>query len=173
MNQIATRYGGFMGIALVLVNLLFYLMSVNAFFQYAGLVGFVIYIAFMVRAGLDQRKELGGYMSFAEAFKVTFQSFLVGSLIYWLFYYILFNFIDPSLAEEQKRMAMEAMEKIGSLMGEENFEKMLEAVEEQSFQVTVTSVLTNFLTSLIFPGAIFALIISLFIKKKHPDEVSV
>ena len=173
MNQLAIRYGGLMGGALVVVNLLFYLIGVNAFFQYAGLVGFLVYIGFMVKAGMDQRTELGGYMSFGEAFTVTFQAFLVGSLIYWVFYYILFNFIDPSLVEEQKRIAMEAIEKFASFIGEEGYEKMMEEMEKQDFGASIGTVLTSFVTSLIFPGAIFALIISLFIKRKNPDELAV
>lgn len=173
MNQLALRYGGFMGLALVLVNLLFYLIGVNAFFQYAGLVGFVVYIGFMVKAGIDQRTEEGGFMTFGQAFTVTFQTYVLGALIYWIFYYILFNFIDPSLVEEQKRIAMEALEKFGSFMGEEAMDQMMEQVETQDFGASIGTVLTSFLTSLIFPGAIFALIISLFIKRKNPDELAV
>lgn len=173
MNQLAIRYGAFMGLALVLVNLLFYLISVNTFFQYAGLVGFVVYIGFMVKAGLDQRTEIGGYMTFGEAFTVTFQTFLIGSLIYWLFYYVLFNFIDPSLVEEQKRLAMEAIERFSGMFGEEAYDAMMEQMENQDFGAGIGQVLTSFLTSLVFPGAIFALLIALFIKKKNPDELAV
>ena len=81
MNQIAIRYGGFMGLALVLINLLLYLISVNTFFSFSSIVGFIVYIGFMVKAGLDERMELGGFMSFGEAFRVTFQVFVIGSFV--------------------------------------------------------------------------------------------
>lgn len=171
MNQNAIRYGGFMGLALVLVNLLFYLISVSVFFSYAGFVGFIVYVGFMVKAGLDERTELGGFMTFGEAFKTTFQVFVIGSLIYWVFYYIMFNLIDPSLADTLKQITMEGMEKVAGFLGEEIYDEMMAQIEEQDFHITIGRAFQSFITGLIVPGAIFSLIISLFIKKKNPDEL--
>ena len=156
MNQNAIRYGGVMGLALVLVNLLFYFISVSAFFSYAGFVGFIVYVGFMVKAGLDERTELGGFMTFGEAFKVTFQVFVIGSLIYWIFYYLLYTVIDPSLVEETKRIAMEAIEKLGSFVGEEAYEQMMEQIEQQDFSISIGTVLQQFAFGLVFPGALIS-----------------
>src|SRR5690606_22568246 len=41
------------------------------------------------------KSALGGYISFKEAFTTFFLALLIGSILYILFMYILWNFIDP------------------------------------------------------------------------------
>ena len=172
MNQNAVRNGWMLGVSLIIISLVFYLISPNAFFTYASWVGFVAYIYFLYRAGVDERNEQGGYISFGEAFKVSFVALVIGSAIYWVFYYILFNFIDPSLADTQKQIAMEAMEKMSGLIGQEGYERMMEEMEKQDFGASIGRTLSSFAFSLILPGALFCLIIALIVRKKNTEGIA-
>ncbi|MCQ6956725.1 DUF4199 domain-containing protein [Mucilaginibacter aquariorum] len=88
------------GISIVL-TLIFWI--VDPLMQYTNtwvsLLMFVIIIALFVIFGLEIRKAVGGYWTFGEAFKGLFVMSLYVSILSIAFHYILFNFIDPTLAQ--------------------------------------------------------------------------
>jgi hypothetical protein len=64
---------------------------------------FVIYIALMFRAALSSGGEV-----FRDVVRSPFIVFIVANLIFHLFYYILFTFIDPGLYDLQLKLLTEA-----------------------------------------------------------------
>jgi len=102
------------------------------------------------------------------ALKPAFLTYLIGNLIYVLFYYVLFNFIDPGLEEVQKELTMDAMEKIGGLLGEDGMEAAIEQIENQDFSFGLGKALWTFAFSLIFPGFVSAAIIAAIMKDPKP-----
>lgn len=168
MENNGLKYGILAGLGAIAVSLGFYLVEEKMIFSVAGYVGWAIYLYCMYKATVDERAEMGGFMTFKEALKPAFLTFVVASFIYFVFYYVLFNFIDPNLAELQKEIAMESMQGMGGLMGEETLENMMEEMEKQDFQVGIGTVSLSYAISLIFPGFIFALIIALIAKKEQP-----
>ena len=154
------------GFLAVIVALLFYLFNTRSLFNVSGWIVFVLYIVYMVRS-VRQEKSLMEWMSFGSAFKASFITYVVASLMYMIFYFVLLNFIDPDLQEMQKDIAIEAIEKMSGLIGEEGTEAALDKIEEDNLNSPGRS-LTSWAWGLIFPGAIISAIIGLVMKDKNP-----
>jgi len=124
----------------------------------------------MLLAGKVQRNDDGGFMSYGKAFQTTFLTAFVGTAISVLFTIILINLIDPGLADTLADKAIEesrsTMEKLG--MAEDQIDQAMESVEEASADsFTPAKQLMALMFSSLFI-AIFASIVSLFLKKEKP-----
>src|SRR5690606_11238401 len=116
-------------------------------------------IVLMVIAVNEYRDANEGYILFKEGFKAAWLTFIIGVTIVNLFTYVLYNFIDPGLIDLAKEKTMEAIEKMGSLMGEDAMEASLEEIENSN-PFGLPKVLLGILISFIFPGAFVAAIIA-------------
>jgi predicted membrane protein len=154
------------GFIMVIIALLFYLFNTKSLFSVSGWIVFVLYIVFMVRS-VSQEKSLVDWMSFGAAFKAAFVTFVIASLMYTLFYFVLLNFIDPDLQDMQKDIAIDAIEKMSGFIGEEGTEAALEKIEDQNLN-SPGRTLTTWAWGLIFPGAAISAIIGLIMKDKNP-----
>ena len=131
-----------------------------AFFSY------LITIYFMYRSAAEERKMNEGLLSFGEALKVTFITYIIGGLLGSIYLYLMFNFIDPSLHEVLKEVSYDNVEMIANLSGtEDQLDLMHDQIESQDLQMSFSMVFLNYLVSLILPGFIFALIIAAITKK--------
>jgi hypothetical protein len=168
-NQTAVNYGLMAGLAAIAVALLLYLMNVKAYINYSDLLGWVVLTVGIVMGGLAVRNENDGFLPFKEALKATFLIWVISSFLVIVFKYALFNFIDPGLVDIQMELVMENIEKIGSLMGEEGMEAMMEPLSDpNNFKLTLSKALTGYAFGLIIPGIIIALIVSAIIKVNPP-----
>lgn len=102
------------------------------------------------------------YLSFSDAFKEAFIPFVVGNGIYIVFNYFLYNFIDPELGDIAREKALEIFDNgvFDNFLNEEQREQMIEATRENTFRPTLGQTFTGYLFSLIFPGALVALILA-------------
>jgi uncharacterized membrane protein len=167
MSEYNAKHGLIAGIAAVAIALLLYLIGPSYYLKYATIISYVIIIVFMIRSGNEVKKSNGGILSFGDAFKHSWVTHLIFSLIFTIFTYVLFNFIDPSLEELVKEEAIKMIEKMSGFMGEEGTSKAIEAIEENGASQTIGNTAAGFLTSLLFPGALLALVIGLIIKREE------
>jgi len=163
----AIRNGVIGGLTAVVVSLLFYVVDTRTFLSFSGFLVWIIYIVFVVKATREQ-KRLVDHFDFKEALKTGFLAYVIASLFYVVFYYVLSNFVDPGLVEIQREIAVSAIEKMSSIMGEEGTEAALEGIESQDMTFTLKSALLTFAGGLIFPGIIFALIVASIYKDPKP-----
>ncbi len=98
-------YGLFLGIALVLVSVIFYATG-NTFARSAQFISYAVMIAGIVIAQLQYRKALGNVMTYGQALGVGVLTMLFASVITGFFTYLLYAIIDPSL-QEQLRLSIE------------------------------------------------------------------
>ncbi|MEM9671283.1 MAG: DUF4199 domain-containing protein [Cyclobacteriaceae bacterium] len=164
------KYGlflGFISIALTLsIVMIDPTLMVATWFQILSLL---INIAIMVIAGIELRKQQGGYLSFKNAFVSTLIIIAIGSAISTVYSIIQFNVIDPSLKETISESVINRT--VGML---ENFgaddQVIDEAVANLEGQDTfgTQTLLMGYLYSLV-GGAIIALIIAAIVKKKEPE----
>ena len=105
-------------------------------------LGFAIPIICMVMAGREIKQEQEGFMSYGEALKNTFLVYVIGSLIYSLYQYVLVNFIDPSLLEVQKEAVIEAGNWVSSFFGSN--EEMMEEFQDQLEEAAEASMHQSF-----------------------------
>ena len=173
MKNHGVSNGLFMGLVLIVYTLALYLINPELMFKMGlgMLVSILVYVVFMVRAGNATKADLGGYMSFKQALKPTFLVFVVGTLLYQIFYYVLFNFIDPSLMDVLLDNTIRITEWWLDLFNApaDAREAAIAQVEEKGVSMGIGQIVQQYLMSLIF-GFIIALIVSAIIKKKAPEE---
>jgi len=168
MDHLSVKNGVLGGVVTIIAYLILWFISPRVFLDYSW-IGFAIIIFFMYRAGKEARDLSGGFIEFGEIFKYLFITFAVITLITTIFQYILMNFIDTGLIEMQKEMAIEAIEKIANALdNEEMTDKMMEGIEEQSFDLTILKSIQGWVFGMIL-GGIIAAVQAAIMKKKDPN----
>lgn len=170
MNSPAIKHGLYLGAALVIFYMLLYFVDKRLLFNVpiSFVISIVIPLVFMYLAGNEKKEFQDGYMSFGEAVKETFFTYLIGSFVGLIFTFILFNLKDPSLIdimkEETAKMSEAMLETFGA--SEEVIEENRENMENMDINpVSPGMLFLNWLTGLLFPGIIISLILSAIIKK--------
>ncbi len=159
-------YGLFLGIALVLVSVLYYSTG-NTFAKSAGWVGWGVMIAGVVIAQLQFKKELGGFMTYGQALGVGVLTMIFASIITGFFSYLLYAIIDPSL-QEQARLVMEEQLVRRQNVPEEQLDMMIEMTSRLNSpaMMFVMNIFSGALT-----GFLISLLTSIFTQKKSPDFI--
>ena len=162
------KNGVIAGLATVILSLVLYFVSPKTMMSFAGYFQFIFVIVMMVLAGTAVRKSNDGYLDFGDAFKATWVTYAIYSLIAAIFTYVLYNIIDPGLADVIKEQTIETTKGIAEMFAggnEDQMEEMLSVLEDQDYSMTIGKVGISFITNLVI-GAIIAAIISLIIRKK-------
>lgn len=150
MQQTAVKYGIITGAASVLYLFVFYQIDkalvLNPFVVFGQIFISMIGAVLAVRAVRDAN---GGKIEKREALKHSFAVFALSQLVFWLFIYLLFNFIDPSLVEIQRKMMLDA--------------GMKEAANQD---LTMSFGMVFFRWAfMLLPGFLLSLMVSSFLKK--------
>lgn len=175
MKNHGVRFGVYYGLFSILFTLVLYLVNPSLMFDMKiGTISSILIAAiFMYLAGKAEKADNAGFLSFGEALKPTFLTYVIGSALGVLFMYILMNFIDPSLLDLQKEVAMQMVENMGKMLkaNEESMEQMREQAEASQQGFGIGTAIYTWMVSLILPGIIIALIISAIIKKNPESTV--
>lgn len=154
----------------VVYTLLVYLVNPAAINSLsAGLIPMIAMIFCASKASLEERAMRGGYMSWGQALMPSFLTIAIYFIISMLFSYVLTNFIDPSLIEEQTEAALEMQEKMMNMFGGEMTDDMIEELRARAEPSLMNVLMGTFWAMLCFALPISA-IIALFIQKKNPEN---
>jgi len=156
----------------IVVYFVFYFIDPSLNFKYILIlpIGIVIYLFFMIRAGIRKRKSLGGFISFGEVFVPSIAIYAIASFTAMAFTLIMLN-LDPELMELMKETSSQTTESMFRMTGMSE-EQIALAIEEtsESRDFDKGSIFSNmfvgWLIGIIIPGLIYALIASLIVKKK-------
>jgi len=161
------RYGLYAGGILVLLNLVIYFIDKTLLASVSSLIEFAVVIFFMTKAVSVLKADLGGFVSFKDAFKPAWLTFILATTITVLYTFILMNYIDPGLKDVIKEMQIDAFEQASEWLkiSEPDKEVMLASIEN-SDSFGIKSIAFGLPFSFIFPGVLYALIISLIMKKE-------
>lgn len=167
------KWGLISGMINIVITILAYAIDKSLLTQWwLGLTTLAINIALMVIPVTSRRKELGGFISFGNAFVICFLVLAGSALLQSVFTYILYNLVDPELSEFIKEKAIETatsmMEKFGA--PQESIDKAIEEMQNENFAQTPARIGKQFFFGLLF-GAVIALIVAAILKKnpKVPD----
>ena len=160
------------GVVMITVSLVFHFIkpSLNFNFMLSILTSLIIYLFFLIRAGLQQRKRLGGFIGFGEVFVSSIAIYTIVSFIAVTFSYILIK-LNPELVEFMKESSNQMNESVMGMTGmskeqiELAIEEANETVDPNQFN-SISISLMGWLGGVIFPGLLYALIASLITKKK-------
>ena len=162
-------YGVILGLASIIFTLLLYLGGVKWFVNPIAWAGIAIPIVFGVLAGIKQKKNNGGYLSYGEALKTIFLACVIGTLISTLFSYVLFNFIDipfrQALAQEQAVVQEKMMRSFG--VSDSTIEKTVQDTLNGN-AYSIGKILMTYVFGLIF-WFIISLILAAIVKKSKPE----
>ena len=175
MNEIikknAITFGVIMGVFSVLVTSSIYAVNLEYFLKWwVGIITIVISIAIGVVLVSKTKRQLGGFITFKEAFTTYFLAAIIGSTISVLFSILLFNFIDPSAKETLRELTIkytvEVMQKFGAPASEIN--KMLPELQKAD-NYSPSSQLFGLVVGFVI-SAIFGLILALIFKNKSSQQ---
>ena len=161
------KYGLILGVATVAFSVICYLINPKMILTGIAYLAFLIPIFFMYRSSIAERKQNEGLLSFGEALKVTFLTYVIGTFISYVYTYLMFNVFDPSLIDLAREVAIEDTETIAKWMGiEAELDDLPDELDNQDISMGFSMIFMQYLVGLIFPGFVFALIISAITKKE-------
>ncbi|HVI46671.1 MAG TPA: DUF4199 domain-containing protein [Chitinophaga sp.] len=169
------KWGIVAGLALILLNVLSWIAGYDVLFSWwNGTVQFCLFIIFGILAGLEARKQAGGYISFKEILKPIFTTFVVGSILLAIYQYILYKFIDPNLAEGLKQHIMQATETMLHKFKapQSEIDKQLDELNATDFKVSLARSFMDLLKSVIFYFAVSALLALILRKKNRTGDLA-
>jgi hypothetical protein len=170
MEQPFVKWGLIAAAFGVVFSLLMYIVSPSSMNSMsAGLIPMAVMVYCAVKAPLEERDLIGGFMSWGQAFKQSFLCIAIYFVAQILFSYILTAYIDPSLAEEQMELAMEMQEKIMNMMGTELNDEQIEELRARA-QPSLGNSLMGMLWGVLCFGLPIAAIIAIFVQKKNPEN---
>lgn len=173
MKNSGVSNGILAGVIVMILTLILYFVNKELVVSMAaGWFLMLVYAAFMLKAGLDERAKNGGFISFGNALVPMLITYLIATFIATVFNFVLFNYIDSSLLDLQLEVAIEGVEKMRGFLGDEGADAAVAAIEEKGISTGPLQSLLGWLGSLLFPGLLFliyGLIVSAIIKKNNPE----
>ena len=127
-------------------------------------------IFFVRKSILEDKKRREGTISFGEAFATGFGTIALGLIVYMVMTFVHikvdrdYNDFAMETAKEQAKSAMDKVASFMKLEGEE-YDKAMEEIEKQNFELGIGSFILGLLVNLVFPGAVIALLGAAIIKK--------
>ena len=160
------------GAVSIVVALVFHFInpSLNFDFSTSIIINTVIYLFFLIRAGFQQRKRLGGFLGFGEVFVPSMGIYAIASFMAVTFMFIMMK-LNPELVELMKESSNNMSESMMSMAGmsEEQIALAIEEaneVEDPNRALSLTAQISGWLGGIIIFGLPYALIASLITKKK-------
>ncbi|HHZ66147.1 MAG TPA: DUF4199 domain-containing protein [Flavobacteriales bacterium] len=157
----AMNYGSIIGIALVIISLLFYMMNetTSEIQNYLGYLALAVGVYIGVKHHRDN--ELGGLMSYGKALSSGTLISFFASIIMAFYLYVFILFIDPSLVDVILEKAENDMIDAGNSDKEIEMGMKYTMMFVTPFWMSAMSVLVYTII-----GFIFSLIIATFLKKQ-------
>ncbi len=164
----AIKNGVIAGLTGAAATLVCYLINPKWALTIASWVTTILFIYLMVQS-VKADKEGQEYTSFGDALKPAFLTYVVANFLFTVFYFVLLNFIAPELQEVQKEVALEFVEWMTGLLGQQPPEEMIDEIQSRDYTFSISSALLSFASGLIIPGFIVAAIIALIMKDRKPN----
>jgi len=168
MKNKAIQFGIFSGLALIILNVVLYLLGQKTMINYGGYGGWAIHLIFMFIANKNYRESLGDVMTLKDGFKNAWQVFAIASIFEGFFAFVMFNFVDSSLYEVVREVRIEwaawscEVSNIDPCLALQDAEK----VKVEDLKLTVGTTLYSTAYRLIIPGAFFAIIIAAMTRRE-------
>jgi len=154
------------GIA-ILVELIIWLLNREAFASNKlAMIPGIAALVLVILSPIRQRKELGGYISFGQAFMACIITGAVSLLIYYVWVYLLWNFIDPGLPALAYDNFMDVKDKYGDMFGD-SVKKGMANVTPESLKQTPAKIGTGVLTGLVW-WAIVGSVVAALVRRAQP-----
>lgn len=165
----ASRFGLIAAAISIAYTLFAYLIDISLMVNvFAGIGLWVVGLVLFILAVSKAKGQLGGFISFRDAFSTFVLAYIIYALISTAFNILLFGLIDTAAAEQIRELTIEAqvqlMERIGA--SESQIEDNI-AVLEKSNPYAIGSLVQGFFWGVVV-YAIIGLIVAAIMKKNPP-----
>lgn len=167
VKPIASNLGIVLGISLSLFIVLIYAFNLELLTQwYISIIEFSIIVGLGAYSCSKAKDSFTEPFTFKSAFSAFFICIAIGSIIYTLVNYILFNFVDPEAANYIVEASIEKMrETMASFGGTEEQMNLMVAEMESENQFSLTNQGIGLATKFVFYSVI-GLLVALIFKEK-------
>jgi len=155
----------------ILLTMLTYVIDVSLMVEWwFGIVSILISMGLLIYLGINYRNDIGGILSYGDAFKFSFLVFFVSYVVGIIFQIALYTVIDPELPETMKQLTVEKtvemMEGFG--MSDEALDAAIIGVEDGIDEATTPMGMIKSAPLGIFFLLFFSAISAIFIKRNPP-----
>lgn len=165
MKNIAIQYGLIGGVGVIAYFLAFYFVKPQLMLEPPVQWGsLVVYLLFMFLAARKERLARGDdSMAFREALRPAFLTFVIMSVVYYVFNYILYK-MDPTMLIYEKEVVIRNMRWLGEIMNQELPADELQKFRAENRPVTIGNSMFGLLRSFI-GGFILALPVAAVVRR--------
>jgi len=166
------RFGLLFGLISIGLILVFYFLEPSLIFSALfGLISTIFIIILMRQSVHNKRTDQNGNITFKDAFRESWLTYVVAVTIVTLFSFILTSYIDETLHDVSIEAKKEALITSANFLKlpEERLEAQLIKIENEepnSLGKTIFNLFINFIF-----GAFISLIIAFFLKKEDKESV--
>ncbi|MDT0295361.1 DUF4199 domain-containing protein [Mesonia ostreae] len=172
VKSIASSIGLILGISLSLFIVLIYAFNLELLTQwYISIIEFLIIVGLGVYSCSKAKANFTEPFTFKSAFSAFFISIAIGSILYTVVNYILFNFIDPEAANYIVEVSIEKMKETMASFGgtQEQINLMVTEMEGEN-QFSLANQAIGLAFKLVFYSVI-GLLVALVFKEKSNQGV--
>lgn len=171
LNKKGLIDGAKVGAIGVAISLLFYMMGVEAFLGYRGIVLVITSLTLLILWGRKERNiNYEGYLEYNDAFWYCAIAIFIMSYINEINYIFILNIVDPDLQKIFLEQSIEATEK--GLMLFQNDQSIIdETITEIEIQIRNSFLPFSLIANswqVLMQSMFFALIPALFLRKSRP-----
>ncbi|MEM9990325.1 MAG: DUF4199 domain-containing protein [Bacteroidota bacterium] len=166
--QTGLRYGLIGGAALIVYNLLSFLVFIptgGTLLLISGVLSLAIYIgtaALVIKYHRDD--ELQGYITLGRCVGLGTITIIIATIISSIFAYVYMNYIDPSIVDEMLEVSMSMFE---SLLDEDEYKQAIDSAKEQQEGLLGGLVQPIFFS--VFTGLVLSTIVGLIMRRNPPQ----
>jgi hypothetical protein len=165
MNNNILKFGLLAGIGASAYLFLFYAADPRLMLSpWVTWSSMIIYVAAMVKATLLEREAAEGDFFFREAVRPAFGVYVIAQVIYTLFNYVLYNYVNTDLVEIQRELMITQAQDFAQKFGRADLEEQITNISVEDLQVNFKNSFLGFMWSLI-GGFVLSSLIALGIKR--------
>jgi len=171
LSPTSINNGIFLGAILIAFTLILSYSNPTMFLTSKSMFLSMPFILILIKAGREFRRNNNGEATFGQLFNITFFCGAIAVIICSCFEYFLFNNINPDLAEVEKAVNLDAIEKAKDFLGDQIYtlqKQILEESDLHSLTQSFSTMALRFLT----PAALFSVVISLILKRKIENQIT-
>ena len=170
-RKFAMNYGAVLGLSLTLIALLFWVLGVEqqqsvmpSILNNMVIIGFLVYAISQYRDNFND-----GFISYSESLKLGTTVAFFSSVIMAFYTFIYITYLNPDMLANIMNITEQAMLEADPEISDEQLDLGLSITSKfmQPHWMMIMGVLGG-----TFMGFLFSLIISIFLKKENPNEIS-
>lgn len=172
MRNFGMKYGAVLGIILVGFALLFFLLQIDSGTSILpSIVNNLVIIGFLIFSILKYRNtENEGFISYGESLKLGTTITFFSSIILAFYSYLYIYYLHPEASNEILNAAQDAMLENNPDISDKDLDLALQMMRNflQPHWIMISGILGG-----TFMGFLYSLIISVFVRKNNPENLSI